>query len=104
MYMQGGVIYMNIKKLAQKFEATKNRVCTTSSLQITHDGQYCEVIAEGCRRVLTCDEVMVVFENAAGKRVCITGVGLKLRNWGSTLGGGVVISGDVKSVEIGGIS
>jgi hypothetical protein len=92
---------MNVKKLAQKYEQAKCRLNPNAALQITHCGtnpKMCEVIADGCRKVLTCDDVMVVFENVAGRRVSVTGTALRLRNWGAD---GVVISGDVLSVEFG---
>ncbi|MCL2755020.1 MAG: hypothetical protein FWD35_04815 [Oscillospiraceae bacterium] len=87
---------MRAKDLAQKYEELKNKTSRVSSLQITHKEELCEVIAEGCRRVHSCDSVMVVFENAAGRRVAITGSGLQLRNWGTD---GVVVSGSVQAVE-----
>jgi hypothetical protein len=88
---------MNIKELAQKYEHAKGRLerHSRSSLQITHTARECEVIADGCRRIVSCDSNLVVFEQMH-KRVTVAGAALKLRNWGSD---GVTVSGAVQSVE-----
>ena len=85
-----------IKQLAQKYETAKSRLdrYSRSSLQITDN---CEIIADGCRKIVSCDENVVVIDQIRN-RVTITGSGLKLRNWGTD---GVVISGVVRGVEYG---
>ena len=84
---------MNIKDLAYKYESVKQRLDRHSSLRIT-DGR--EVIADGCRRVVSCDENAVIFMQTS-HRVVVMGVGLRLRNWGVD---GVVVSGEITSVEL----
>jgi hypothetical protein len=84
---------ITVRKLAQDYEKIKSNFNKHSSLQITDN---CEIVAEGCRRVVTSDENIVVLEQARN-RVTVTGAGLKLRNWG---GDGVVISGVIRSVEL----
>ncbi|MCL2037143.1 MAG: YabP/YqfC family sporulation protein [Oscillospiraceae bacterium] len=83
---------MNIKQLAQKYEKAKHGLMKHSSLQITDNR---EVIADGCRKIISCDDNIVIIDGAQA-RVTITGDSLKLRNWGTD---GVTISGKVKSVE-----
>jgi hypothetical protein len=83
---------MNIKELAHKYENMKNRMQKHSTLQITDN---CEIIADGCRKIVSCDENIVIIDLALN-RATITGESLKLRNWGTD---GVTISGAVKSVE-----
>jgi hypothetical protein len=85
----------SIKELAFSFEQQKNRLAKQSALQITQTAELCEVIADGCRRVIECHENLVTFEQVH-KRVTVTGHGLKLRNWGVD---GVTVSGAVESVE-----
>jgi hypothetical protein len=89
---------MNIRDLALKFEGAKSRFNrhTRSSLQITQTRDLCEVIADGCTRIVSCDGVMIVFDQIH-KRVVVTGVNLKLRNWGTD---GVVVSGRVQGIEL----
>jgi hypothetical protein len=83
-----------IKDLSQKYEKAKGRISRQlgSSLRITDNR---EIIADGCRRIISCDECVVIIDQARN-RVTITGGGLKLRNWGSD---GVTISGIINSVE-----
>jgi hypothetical protein len=86
---------MNIKDLATRFEGAKNRIIKHSTLQISHNADLCEIVADGCRRVVSCDSNIVIFEQPFN-RTTITGHELKLRNWGVD---GVVVSGRVMSVE-----
>ena len=83
-----------IKQLAQKYENAKGKLdrYSHSSLQITDN---CEIIADGCRKIVSCDENVVVLDQIRN-RVTITGSGLKLRNWGTD---GVTVAGVIQSVE-----
>ena len=83
---------MNIKNLALKYEKARNRLDSRSSLQITENR---EIIADGCRKIVNCDESVVIFDSEKN-RVTITGENLKLRNWGRD---GVTISGVITTVE-----
>ncbi|MCL1882124.1 MAG: hypothetical protein FWF76_08120 [Oscillospiraceae bacterium] len=86
---------MNIKKLAKKYELIKDRINSYSGLQITQTYDKSEIIADGCRRIVSCDENIVIFEQLH-KRIIVTGQSLKLRNWGVN---GVAVVGLVQSVE-----
>ncbi|MCL1832685.1 MAG: YabP/YqfC family sporulation protein [Oscillospiraceae bacterium] len=90
---------LTIKELAMGYEKQKNRLSQQSSLQITQTATECEVVADGCRRVVSCDGNIVVFEQVYN-RVTITGDKLKLRNWGTN---GVTVSGTVQGIEFGGV-
>ena len=95
-YILDEVRIMSIKKLAQKYERAKSKLNRHSSLQIFDNTQ---VVADGCRRIVSCDENIAVIDLACN-RVTIMGDSLKLRNWGSD---GVTVSGVIKSIEFGGI-
>ncbi|MCL1904440.1 MAG: hypothetical protein FWF94_08495 [Oscillospiraceae bacterium] len=84
---------MNIKDLAKRYEKVKNHIDRHSSLQITDNR---EIIADGCRRIVSCNEVLVVFEQPQ-IRVTVMGRELKLRNWGKD---GVTVSGIINSLEL----
>ena len=85
---------MNIKQLALKYEEAKKRLdkYSSSSLQITDNR---EIIADGCKKIVNCNESLVVIEQRHN-RITVTGDGLKLRNWGSN---GVIVTGVIASVE-----
>jgi hypothetical protein len=85
------------KGLALKYEKAKARLSrhSHSSLQITDNR---EIIADGCRKIVSCDDNVVVLDQLHN-RVTITGNGLKLRNWGAD---GVMISGEIQAIEFEG--
>ncbi|MCL1867219.1 MAG: YabP/YqfC family sporulation protein [Oscillospiraceae bacterium] len=86
----------NVKQLALAYERVRSGINRHSSLQITDDS---EIIADGCRKIVNCDENVAVIEQVRN-RVIITGESLRLSNWGED---GVKILGKIKSISYEGL-
>jgi len=85
---------MSIKDLAERFEKLKNRARRYSSLQVTDNR---EIIADGCLKIINCDENMITL-SLIKNTLTVTGQNLKMKSWG---GDGVIIRGEVNSIEFG---
>jgi sporulation protein YqfC len=85
---------MNINKLASKLDKLKSSFYKHSYIQFTDNS---EIVIDRCERVLAYDE-NVIRLNLVNNALFIIGSNMKMQNFSTA---GVIIKGNIKSVEFG---